>query len=195
MKILVSGFKPFLNEKINPSEMLVSRLSSQFADIKTVVLPVEFEKAFLALQTEIEKKSPDFVIMLGQASGRSKICFEKVALNWNQTENTDESAFKPAVGEIISGQPLALMSRFPIDRVYLNLKQTGLPVELSFSAGTFVCNNLYYKVLKNYPQIPAVFVHVPCLPEQVQGLAEAKPSMSFDVMEKTIFELVRVLHG
>lgn len=190
MKILVSGFKPFLNEKINPSEMLVEKLAQVRSDIATVVLPVEFEKAFVVLREEIEKVSPEFIVMLGQAGGRANVCLEKVALNWNQTVNADESAFVPPTGEIYSGDPLALMTNFPVDVIYQNLKEQSLPVELSFSAGTFVCNNLFYKVLKNYPQIPSVFVHVPLLPEQAQGLSVSKPSMPFETMEKIIGILI-----
>lgn len=184
--ILVSGFKPFLKEKINPSELLVQKLKVKYQDLKAVVLPVEFEKAYIELQKQIDLIQPKFVIMFGQAGGRLHVCLEKIALNWNQTKTNDESGFNPGVGRIGDGE-LALMSTFPVDDCAEFLTERNLKIETSFSAGAFVCNNLYFKVLKNNELIPAVFVHVPFLPEQ--GAANY-PKMDFELMEKTASEII-----
>lgn len=184
--ILVSGFKPFLNEKINPSELLVEKLKVKYQGLQAVVLPVEFDRAFIELQNQIEKGGVRFIIMFGQAGGRPNVCLEKIALNWNQTKLPDEAKFLPALGRIGDGE-LALMSSFPVDDCAEFLADRKLKVETSFSAGAFVCNNLYFKVLKNYPLIPAIFVHVPFLPEQ--GPVNY-PKMEFDLMEKTASEII-----
>lgn len=184
--ILVSGFKPFLKEKINPSELLVEKLKVKYQDLKTVVLPVEFDRAFVELQKQIEQTKPKFIIMFGQAGGRPNVCLEKIALNWNQTKSFDEAGRKPEVGRIGDGE-LALMSTFPVEDCAEFLADRKLKVETSFSAGAFVCNNLYFKVLKNYPLIPSLFVHVPFLPEQGEAY---HPKMDFELMEKTAFEIV-----
>ena len=188
--ILVSGFKPFLSEKINPSELLVEKLKvdSNFRseELATVILPVEFERAFVELEKHIEKVNPKFIIMFGQAGGRPNVCLEKIALNWNQTKSADESKHIPATGRIGDGE-LALMSTFLVDDLAVHLKDRGLVSEISFSAGAYVCNNLYFKVLKNYPLIQSIFVHVPFLPEQ--GLA-SHPKMGFELMLKTAQEIV-----
>lgn len=184
--ILVSGFKPFLSEKINPSELLVQKLKVKYQDLKAVVLPVEFENAYVELQKQIDLVQPKFVIMFGQAGGRPNVCLEKIALNWNQTKANDESGFNPGVGRIGDGE-LALMSTFPVDDLAEFLTERKLKIETSFSAGAFVCNNLYFKVLKNNPLIPAVFVHVPFLPEQGPL---SYPKMDFELMEKTASEII-----
>ncbi|WP_409477673.1 pyroglutamyl-peptidase I [Pseudobdellovibrio sp. HCB154] len=184
--ILVSGFKPFLKEKINPSELLVEKLKVKYQDLKTVVLPVEFDRAFVELQKQIEQVKPKFVIMFGQAGGRPNVCLEKIALNWNQTKSFDEANKKPEVGRIGDGE-LALMSTFPVDDCAEFLADRKLKVETSFSAGAFVCNNLYFKVLKNYPLIPSIFVHVPFLPEQGEV---HHPKMDFEQMEKIASEII-----
>lgn len=185
--ILVSGFKPFLNEKINPSELLVEKLKVNYQDIKSVVLPVEFDRAYVELQKQIEQVKPKFVIMFGQAGGRPNVCLEKIALNWNQTKSADESKFVPQTGRISDGE-LALMSTFQVDDLAAFLADRRLKTEISFSAGAFVCNNLYFKVLKNNPLIQSIFIHVPFLPEQ--GLTH-QPKMDFELMYETALQIVQ----
>lgn len=184
--ILISGFKPFLNEKINPSEILVQKLKVKFQDLESVVLPVEFEKAYLELQKHIDLMKPKCVVMLGQAGGRTNVCLEKIALNWNQTKASDESGRNPRVGRISDGE-LALMSNFPVDDCAEFLADRKLKAEISFSAGAFVCNNLYFKVLKNNALIPALFVHVPFLPEQGEA---HHPKMAFEQMIDITSEII-----
>lgn len=196
--ILVSGFKPFLSEKINPSELLVEKLkvdsSSQGhanPELATIILPVEFERAFIELQKQIEKTNPKFIIMFGQAGGRPNVCLEKIALNWNQTKAADESKHIPLTGRISDGE-LALMSTFPVDECAEFLKDRGLKSEISFSAGVYVCNNLYFKVLKNYPLIKSVFVHVPFLPGQGEVY---HPKMNFEAMKKIADAILKFAHS
>lgn len=188
MKILVTGFKPFLNEPVNPTEEIIKVLasgewlsgaSSEFTaerQIITSVLPVEFEKSFKDIQMQVQMHQPDYIVMLGQAGGRAQIQLEKIALNWTQTDYPDESGFVPEQGPVILGEPLALMSKFPVDDVIskLSLKHQ---VGVSFSAGTYVCNHLYFQVRHGYPHIPSVFIHFPYLPEQVIGKSSAIPNM------------------
>ncbi len=192
MKIIVTGFKPFLGEKINPSELLANYIQENFSEISVILLPVEFKAAFEILKTEIQNQKPDYVIMLGQASGRKNISFEKIGLNWIQTVNSDESGFTPSVGAIQNDQTLALMTKFPIDQIYQKLKSQNLPVEISFSAGAYVCNDLYFKVLSSYPDLKSVFIHVPLLPEQLR-VNDDRPSVQFakmvEVVEMTIKSL------
>lgn len=184
--ILVSGFAPFLNEKINPSELLVEKLKVNYRDLKSVILPVEFDRAYIELQKTIEQMNPKFVIMFGQAGGRANINLEKIALNWNQTKFADEAKFVPQTGRIGDGE-LALMSTFPVDDLAEFLADRRLKVETSFSAGAYVCNNLYFKVLKNNPLIQSIFVHVPYLPEQGET---HHPKMAFGQMYETAKQIV-----
>lgn len=191
--ILISGFEPFLSEKINPSKILVQKLKANSQDLKSsdtlvqaVILPVEFENAFKELQKQIELTNPKFIIMFGQAGGRPNVCLEKIALNWNQTKSADESKHIPPTGRIGDGE-LALMSTFPVDDLNAFLADRRLNSEISFSAGAYVCNNLYFKVLKNYPLIKSIFVHVPFLPEQGQPI---HPKMNFETMLQTAVEII-----
>ena len=183
MKIVVTGFRPFLGATSNPSENLARELAQQFPEVRAHVLPVEFSQSFSLLKLYLEHDSPDLLIMLGQAAGRSKICFEKIGLNWIQSEHPDEAGKHLASGPILADQPLALMSNFPIDHIVRLLQKDNLPVEISFSAGSFVCNDLYFRALAELSELKPVFVHVPLLKD-----------MEFDiqlaVLKKAISELL-----
>lgn len=162
MKILVTGFEPFFGAEINPSKILSQRMSQNFSEVESLILPVEFDKSSEFLKKYIaECGRCDYLVMLGQAAGRSKISLEKIGLNWVQSNHKDESGVLPQTGIILEDEPLALMSIFPIDEVYSELRKENLPVEISFSAGTFVCNDLYYRILNQFSDLKAVFIHVP----------------------------------
>lgn len=188
MKILVTGFKPFLKEKINPSEKLANQLKQVFDHVESLILPVEFENSFEILKKKIEEIKPDHVIMMGQASGRQNVCLEKIGLNWIQSEHKDEAEILPKTGRIIPDVELALMTSFPVDAIFLHLKKAQLPVEISFSAGSYVCNDLYFRVLNYFKNIKAVFVHVPLMPEQLKH-EDDRPSLEF----ASQFEVLRSL--
>lgn len=189
--ILVTGFRPFLGETVNPSEILAEELSRTCA-VKCLILPVEFTKAYQHLNSHLQNLNYDYVLMLGQAAGRESICLEKIAINWIQTESADEAGYLPPIGRIAPDQPLALMSSFPVDKVYLRLKSDGEPVKISFSAGTYVCNELYFMMLSRYPALKSVFIHVPLMQEQV-GAEKPRPFLDqirqLEIMKKIINEL------
>jgi pyroglutamyl-peptidase len=193
MKILVTGFKPFLGEALNPSEMLARNLQEHFSEVQSLVLPVEFENAFFKLNEHLQICQYTYVILLGQASGRSKIGFEKIALNWQQTEHTDEAGYKPNTGEILIGEKLALMTSFNVDSALSLLKKENKPVEISFSAGTYVCNDLYYRALSQFNDLKIVFVHVPMIKEQIKDTktqSYVEYAEIFDTLKKLIESLI-----
>ncbi|MFZ3230346.1 MAG: pyroglutamyl-peptidase I [Pseudobdellovibrio sp.] len=197
MKILISGFKPFLGEKINPSGKLALELQEKFPEVISVILPVEFKTSFYILEREIRNIEPDFVIMLGQSAGREKICFEKIGLNWIETLNADEGGAIPVTGLIEKNEPLAIMSKFPFEEHLKNLKNKKLPVEVSFSAGTFVCNELYFKTLNEFKTLKAVFIHVPLIAEQIdqQTLELKKIFLDYATQLQTLTELLHGMRG
>ncbi|MBC7741902.1 MAG: pyroglutamyl-peptidase I [Bdellovibrionaceae bacterium] len=192
MDILISGFKPFLGETINPSEKIVQKLSTSQENIRTITLPVEFENAFEILKIEIIKNHPDYLIMLGQASGRSVVSLERIALNWVQTHHPDEKGAMPPTGSIQEGAPLARMSKFPIDSIFEDLKGLGLPVEISFSAGAYVCNDLYFRVLQEFPKLKAIFIHVPLIREQLKE-NDPRPALQFSQAFQVIQSAIQLL--
>lgn len=193
MKILVTGFRPFLSERVNPSELLAGELARLFPEeVEHLILPVEFGSSFELLREHLARREQTYeaLLMLGQAAGRDRICLEKVALNWVQTEYADESGRIPDTGAIRANRPLAVMSPFPADEVYRTLHAEGLPVALSFSAGTFVCNELYFRVLEEFPEMPSLFVHVPLLPAQ-KTPGDMRPAMEWETQLRVLIRLLQ----
>ena len=184
MKIVVTGFRPFLGATSNSSEDLARELALFFPEVRSHVLPVEFGHSFELLRLYLQHDKPDYIIMLGQAAGRPRICFEKIGLNWVQSEHPDEAGRHLANEAILDEQPLALMTNFPVDRIIGVLKKENLPVEVSFSAGAFVCNDLYFRVLAEFAEkSPPVFIHLPL----VKDLGF---EIQLHVMKKAISELL-----
>ena len=159
-KIVLTGFKPFLGDPINPSEIICQNIS--IPDVHTQVLSVDFHQAFEELKITLQKENPQYVVLLGLASSRAQISLEKVALNWNESEHPDEAGqfITPSKINLLDDR-LALMTKFPINEMHDFLLAKKFPVKISFSAGTYVCNNVYYKVLAEFPDLKTIFIHVP----------------------------------
>lgn len=171
-RVLVTGFEPFLGDRLNPSGMLLRELdgASRWAGVvRTQLLPVSFARApKLVLDTVGEST---FVLMLGLAKGREKICLERVALNWQESTAADEDGVRPATGPIIEGAREAFFSELPLSEWSMKLNGAGIPCQVSFSAGGYVCNHVSFRVARELEarRIPSLFVHVPCVPEMGAG--------------------------
>lgn len=174
--ILVSGFKPFHGEKINPTEKMIDELrrlqkeTGEYADISSLVLPVSYQEAPVLLQKTIDEINPKKVLMMGQAGGSAKIRLERIALNWQEAARADENGYLPKPAKIAEGKEAAYFSELDLGRIKGLLELKNIPVEISLSAGSFVCNRVYYEYFKNnQSQRPGLFVHFPFLAEQVMG--------------------------
>lgn len=197
--ILLTAFAPFQGESINPSEKLLSTFS-QDPDLAKVIeplfLPVSFQRAPEFLRKALLQAPYKYVFMMGQAGGRARICLERVALNWAETESADEDGYKPVLGPLFSKTSAApaLFTSLDLKENQKQLKQKSRDVEISLSAGAFVCNSLYYQALQSIAeaqlQTEACFIHVPYLPEQAVGKNTSQPSMAFETMRVTIKDFI-----
>ncbi len=187
MNILVSGFAPFLGQTVNPSALIAKSLAVEFSAVTSIILPVEYKNAFTVLHEKIMELNPDFILLLGQARNRPKICLEKVAINWIYSQYADEKNTKPAAGPIVPDSDLALMTSVPLEKMFADDNDFNI----SFSAGTYVCNELYYQVLHHFTKTPSLFVHLPLLPEQI--LKNDVYSMDYNEQLRVIKKLVHRL--
>lgn len=199
-RILVTGFEPFGGESLNPSQLLLEKLQREsllLEDVQFELLPVSFENAAQVCLQYLREHSYDHVIQLGQAGGRKTICLERVALNWVESSRKDEVGFRPDGGSISENAPAAYLSKLNLNDVRDQLKSQGHHVTVSLSAGSFVCNYLYFKsqefVQSKKLSTSVLFVHVPYLPEQAAGKAEGTPFMEFEAMYAGIRDLIEVL--
>ncbi|WP_413293604.1 pyroglutamyl-peptidase I [Bdellovibrio sp. HCB185ZH] len=196
-RILVTGFEPFGNQEINPSELLATELAASLPFVRSLILPVDFKEAFQELLKFIEHQSQPFdsIVMLGQASGRSQICLERMAHNWMENKKTDKKNPAVPAQQIFPGHPEAVMTTLPVEEIrdQLNLEFPHAPVVVTLSAGVYVCNNLYYKVLSHQElkNTPALFIHVPLLPEQQKD--SSHPVMEFKTQVQILTALIESL--
>ena len=164
-RILVTGFGPFGEEICNPSLEAVRALPDRAGDalILKEELPVLFGGGGDRLLALIEKLRPDAVLGTGLAAGRKALTPEVIAVNLKNACIPDNQGMQPLWEKIRDGGPDGIFSRMDVRKAVFSLQKAGIPAELSFSAGTFVCNEVMYRLLET--DLPGGFVHVPCAEE------------------------------
>lgn len=170
-KILVTGFEPFLGESINPSQLIIESLSNQseFKELcDFLLLPVSYKRSVFELERKLSQNNFQFVLMLGQAGGRSEVSLEIQGFNQNECRFADEDGDLRLNQVIRDDGETLLKVDLPLQEWVHSLREEGLPVSVSETAGRFVCNHLYYEFLARKKEL-GLFVHVPYLPEQVNG--------------------------
>lgn len=155
--VLVTGFEPFGKNEANPSQLLAEELGG-------VVLPVSYARAARALRDAIEERRPDVIICFGLADDREAISVERFAHNLDEASTTDNDAANGSGAEIDAAGPLAFRSTLPVDAIVAALRDEGIPAEVSRDAGGFLCNHVFYVLMRDLRegQIGG-FVHVPPL--------------------------------
>jgi len=190
MKILVTGFDPFGGDKINPAYEAVKLIPGQVsgAQIVKAEVPTVFGKCGEVLRQLIDEHKPDAVLCVGQAGGRSVISVEKLAVNLDEARIPDNDNQQPSDQPIADGGPAAYFSTLPVKAIVKTAKEKGIPSAISYTAGTFVCNDIMYRLLHliatEYPGIRGGFIHVPFVPEQVLDRPEGTPSMSAETIAR-----------
>ena len=176
MNILASYFEPFEERKVNQSKGLVRQLQSVTEQVLSVVeLPVEWESCFMPLQKELSKiKERTLVLSFGEAS-RENLNFECIALNKKHSKAPDNKGVVCKNQKILKGGELALMSDWNIEKLDNLFQEKLLPIEMSYSAGTYVCNEVFYKSLRAQTQrVSAAFIHCPIDSQQVSLTKQAE---------------------
>jgi pyroglutamyl-peptidase len=193
--VLLTGFGPFAQHRENPSAQIAEALDGRCFErhaVRGMVLPVIFREALAELRAAIARHRPALVVCLGQAGGRPSIGVERVAINVDDALTADESGNKPIDEPVVRNGPVGYWSTLPIKAIVKTLREAGIPAEVSQTAGTFVCNHVFYGLMHTLGRKKGVrggFVHVPYLPEQAARLAASPPSLALTEQLRAI-ELV-----
>jgi pyroglutamyl-peptidase len=193
--VLITGFEPFGGESINPSGEIARQLhGSVIAGHRVVgaLLPCVFGAAITELKKQIRVTQPVLVICVGQAGGRAEITPERVAINVDDARIADNAGRQPVDRPVVRGGPAAHWSTLPIKAIVAELRKRGIPAAVSQTAGTFVCNHVFYGLmhgLRRQKKVRGGFIHVPFLPEQTKA---DQPSMPLDTMTSAIAAAVAV---
>ena len=166
MTILLTGFTPFGDHAINPSQLIVEALGDH-DDVKGVVLPTIYQTAADRIVMLIEQHQPHSILMLGVASKTPTIALERFAVNINDAKAPDNAGDLRCGQPIVSTGPAAYTSTLPIATMHQALQEQAIPVAISNHAGAYVCNHLFYvaqhAIQPIDPTIPCGFIHVPSM--------------------------------
>lgn len=181
--VLLTGFDPFGGASLNPSWLAVRALHGERLVDHAVVaaqLPTVFGESLRRLSALLDEHRPALVICVGQAGGRGAISLERVAINVDDAPIADNAGGRPIDTPVLPGAPAAYFTGLPIKAMLAELRAAGIAAEVSQTAGTFVCNHVFYGLMRTLATRRTLrhtrggFVHVPWSPEQ------GTPNMALD---------------
>lgn len=171
--LLLTYFGPFPGVPVNPTVALaegaVRALNTARPDLRVVAreLPVSYDGSSAALRAALQEVQPDALISLGVAVGRDVVSLEQVAINLDSAGIEDNDGDQRCDEPIAPGGQEAYFSSLPVRTSYERLRAAGEPIEISYTAGTYVCNHVFYEGQRLSRElglsIPAGFVHVPAI--------------------------------
>ena len=198
--VLLTGFEPFNGATINPAWEAVRALSGWEGDgfqVMTRQLPCVFGLSTRLLLDAVEECKPDVVIAVGQAGGRPDISVERIAINVDDAPIPDNDGWQPQDATIVTAGPAAYFSTLPVKAIVHAIGAQGIAASVSQTAGTFVCNHVFYGLMHFTHALPlqAGFIHVPFLPEQVAGLPGVAGMALADIIAALRAAVTVAVHG
>jgi len=197
VNVLVTGFEPFEKDTVNPSWEVARALDGWHhagATVHGVCLPCVFDRALASLEAALTMHQPALVVCLGLAGGRTEVSVERVAINVNDARIPDNAGQQPVDTAVVAQAPAAYFATLPIKAIVRDLRAQGFPAAVSNTAGTFVCNHVFYGLMHRLAVQGGTarggFVHLPYLPEQA-ALHAGAPSMALDTQVQALRALIR----
>ena len=170
MKILITGFQPFGGQRVNPAWEAVRKLPEVLGDkvLWKLEIPVTFGGAFDAVEAKAAEIDPDVILCVGQAGGRDAVTPERIAVNLQDASIPDNAGNQPVDLPVVADGANAYFTSLPVKAMAAAARALDIPCRLSCTAGTYVCNDVFYRLLHRYRDTGkrVGFVHVPFLPEQ-----------------------------
>ena len=180
--ILITCFEPFGGEEFNASMAVAEAMPENIAGyaVHKLTLPVEFGRSADIAEKAAREISAEYIFCFGEARSRKAVTPEYAAINLRYASIPDNAGNKPMDEPVISGGREAYFTPFPARMLAEGIKAGGVPSALSYSAGVYVCNDLYYRLLRAFEGSGAqvLFIHVPRMEAEeyekaAQSIAEA----------------------
>ena len=183
--VLLTGFEPFDQDTVNPSWEAVRLLDGTLqGDMQIIArqLPCTFAGAPERLSQLLQEFTPTLVIAVGLGPGRTDICIERVAININDARIPDNLGYQPIDTPVVAQGPAAYFSTLPLKAMVRAIRAGGIPASVSHTAGTFVCNQVFYSLQHALAGsgVRSGFIHIPALAQQ--ALETGVPSMALETM-------------
>jgi pyroglutamyl-peptidase len=180
-QLLITGFDPFGGESINPAWEAVKCLPDTVGEyaLTKLQIPTVYSRAAETVFDAVSAMptAPDVILCIGQAGGRAAVTPEFVAINYRRASIADNAGTLISESPILAGAPAAYFATVPVQRMTAAISDAGIRAQTSYSAGTFVCNDVLYTLLHRFADTKTKvgFIHVPFLPEQAKS--ETTPTM------------------
>lgn len=192
-RILLTAFGSYPPWPTNSSWLTLVELTRRMptvADMTTRRYPVDLGRLQSQLQRDLEAGF-DFVIHLGQAPGESAISLEAIALN--RFRASDEQPAEP----LTDAGPLAIPCQLDVFGLSHRLREAQIPCRVSYHAGTFLCNAIFYWTAWNVQHhgwnTTPLLVHLPLATPQVLQQTPPMPSLPVDTLAHAVRLLVQQL--
>ncbi len=175
--ILITGFGPFQSFRSNPSSIVASALHGRTIagmPVTSVVVPVEYAACERFVRDRFDPQRHPIVILMGLNARSRRISLERIAVNLEHASVADEADDSAISRTIDPSGPDGIFSNWPVDRLHDRLASEGFPVTVSNSAGTYVCNALFYRVLRRMSgceqrDSKVGFVHLPRISRRISS--------------------------
>ncbi len=190
-KLLITGFDPFNGGQVNPSWETAAALPDRVGEyeLKKIQLPVIYGEAADLVLAEAKKWQPDVILCLGLAGGRGNVTPERIGINLRSASIADNAGNRYADMPIDADGPAAYFSTLPVTAMAQAIRDADLPGAVSNTAGTYVCNDVLYTLLRHFDgtKTRIGFIHVPYLPGQ------GEPNMSLDDMVRALIAAISAI--
>lgn len=201
--VLVTAFEPFGADAENAAALVCDALPDEgcLAEGKATgyrvvkrILPTEFRAGAQALLQAMEEVRPHLVLCLGQAGGRSEVTPERIAVNLMDARIPDNAGRQPDEEPVVPGGLPAYFTNVPVKAAVRAAQKAGYPAAVSDTAGTYVCNCVFYTLMDRIAATPANeatpplwgdFIHVPYVQEQ-KGIPKDKPARTLTEITETV---------
>lgn len=165
-RVIVAAFEPFGGRRRNRAQDAARLLAGEEiggAPVEIAELPVVYARIADAVK-QLLARDPALLLLVGEADAR-RLKVERIAVNIAHTRRRDNAGAHPVDEELVRGGEIGRSVAFD-PRTAANAAITaGCPCDVSYDAGTFLCNAALYHALGQaaaHPKRPRVaFVHVP----------------------------------
>lgn len=200
--ILVTGFEPFGGDHANPSREIAKALDGRTLGrhaVRSAILPVAHEAARAAMARALDDGDVSAVLHVGLAGGRARLALEQVAVNVLDYAMADNEGRQIVDQPCVPEAPAAYLSTLPLREILAALTAEGIPAALSYTAGTYVCNQTLYwtlhEIARRRRAVRAGLIHVPYLPAMVAAHGRDEPSMDLALAVRAVEIALRVTSG